>query len=108
MRSRVRIAAVALVVLALSSAGAGAAVSPSSTPTATVTGTVTLNGAPFSGGKVPFGSLVDLQSGRHRRDYEDYRHEVKKMHHFLASGWSAATSKALAAMMKLRRPASIK
>ena len=47
----------------VSNAGAGAAVSPSATPTATVTGSVTLNGAPFNGGKVPFGSLVDLVSG---------------------------------------------
>ncbi len=43
--------------------GAGAAVSPSVTPTATVSGSVTLNGAPFTGGKVPFGSLVDVGSG---------------------------------------------
>jgi hypothetical protein len=42
---------------------AGAAVSPSSTPTATVAGSVTLNGRPFNGGNVPFGSLVDVARG---------------------------------------------
>ena len=32
-------------------------------PTATVTGEVTVNGSPYSGGKLPFGSLVDLVHG---------------------------------------------
>jgi hypothetical protein len=35
----------------------------STTPTATVTGQVTVNGAPFTGGRLPFGSLVDVTRG---------------------------------------------
>src|SRR5262249_28459317 len=37
---------------------------PAAPPTATATGTVTVNGAPFTGGTVPFGATVDVTGGR--------------------------------------------
>jgi len=46
--------------------GRAAAATPGAaavTPTATVTGEVTVNGFSYSGGKLPFGSLVDLVHG---------------------------------------------
>jgi hypothetical protein len=41
--------------------GSGSAAAP---PTATATGAVTVNGRPFTGGTVPYGSTVDVTSGR--------------------------------------------
>lgn len=55
------VAAAAVVAFAAGFPGAGSgATSPSATPTATATGTVTVDGARFTSGKVPFGSLVDI------------------------------------------------
>jgi len=57
------VAAAAAVAAVAAFAGAAGAASPSATPTATVSGQVTVNGAPFRGGAIRFGSLVNILSG---------------------------------------------
>jgi hypothetical protein len=55
-----------LVVACLFAAGPAQGAAPggsASVPTATVSGRVTVDGVPFTGGKVPYGSLVDLVHG---------------------------------------------
>jgi len=55
--------AVTVLAAGVSVSRAQAAGSQVSVPVATVTGTVTLNGARFTGGKIPFGSTVDVTLG---------------------------------------------
>jgi hypothetical protein len=62
-RAFARRVAVTVLVAALAASQVPDAVSAAAVPTATVTGTVTVNGAPFTGGKIAYGSTVDVTHG---------------------------------------------